>query len=214
MIWGCEGPKAPKRCNGIRGGACNLLDVVIASDESSRILQVTVLPTHSVSDHDLVTWSWTSCVRLPRRVRTYRFRNLKSVDWTLFKEDVRHSELFTSPARTANAFADQMDNTVVSILDRYCPFQERSKFASNRRDGRCLSDAAVDAERMRRQLERKWKSTRKEVDYTAYRKTCRSSNKLIVSSRQEFYRKRIRSAGDNPRTTWAALRDEHYRDSF
>ena len=65
----------------------NLL-VVIASDESRRILQVTVLPTHSVSDHDLVTWLWTSSVRLPRRVLSYRFRNLKSVDWTLFKEDV------------------------------------------------------------------------------------------------------------------------------
>ena len=122
-------------------------------------------------------------------------------------DDVRCSELFTSPACTANEFADQLDNIVVNILDRYCPIQERSKFASNRRDGRCLSDDAVDAKRIRRQLERKWKSTRKEADYTAYRKACRTSNKLIVSSRQEFYRKRIRAACDNPRTRWAALRD-------
>ena len=102
---------------------------------------------------------------------------------------------------------DQSDNTGVSILDRYCPIQERSKFASNRRHCRCLSDDAVDAKRIRQQLERKWKSTRKEVDHTAYRKACRFSNKLIVSSRQEFYRKRIRAAGIYPRTRWAALRD-------
>ena len=99
-----------------------------------------------------------------------------------------------------------MDNTVDSILDRYCSIQERSKFASNRRDGRYLSDDAVDAKRIE-ELEWKWKSPGKEVDYMAYRKACRSSNKLIVSPRQEFYRKRIRSAGDNPRTRWTAHRD-------
>jgi len=93
----------------------NLLDVVVANADSNRITRVAVQPTHDVSDHDLVTWSWASKVRPPRHVLTYRFRNLKAVDWTLFNEDLRRSQLFTSPADTASAFADQLDITVTGI---------------------------------------------------------------------------------------------------
>ena len=162
----------------------SLLDVVVANIGSSRIAHTTVQPTHHVSDHELVTWSWANRLRPPRRVMTYLSRNLKSVDWMQFSDDIRRSQLFTSPAEGANEFADQLqlDNTVVEILDCHCPLQVRRKFASNRRDSRWLSAGAVEAKRARRQLERKWKTTRSEVDYTAYRKACRSANKLIIGS--------------------------------
>ena len=185
----------------------NLLDVVVANADSSLISQVTVQPSHGVSDHDLVTWSLSSRVRPPRQVLTYRFRNLKSVDWTKFTDEVRRSQLFTSPANSANEFADQLDKTVADILDRYCPLQVRRKFAPNRRDSRWLSAGAVDAKRARRQLERKWKSSHKEDDYVAYRKACRSANKLIVDSRRDFYRERINAARADPRKRWTAIRD-------
>ena len=186
---------------------CNLLDVAVANEGSSRISLVSVKPTHCGSDHDLVTWSWANRVRPLRRTMTYRFRNLKSVDWTQFRDDVRRSELYTSPADTANEFADQLDNTASTILDRHCPIQVRRKFAPHHRDGRWLSPEAVEAKRVRRRLERKWKSSHSNDDYTAYRKACRIANKSIISSRQDFYRQRIRAAGANPRKRWTALRD-------
>jgi len=163
----------------------------------------------TVSDHDLVTWSWTGgrC-RPPRRVLTYRFRNMKSINWAQFNDDVRRSSLFTSPADNANDFADQLDNTVSGILDcGRCPIQVRRKFAPNRRDSRWLSVSAVEAKRVRRRLERKWRTTRAETDYTAYRKACRHANKSIIDSRRDFYRERISAACDNPRKRWTAIRD-------
>ena len=108
-----------------------------------------------------------------------------------FTDEIRCSQLFTSPANSENEFADQLDKTVAYILDRYCPLQVRRKFAPNRRDNRWLSAGAVDAKRARRQLERKWKSSHKEDEYVAYRKACRSANKLIVDSGRYFYRERI-----------------------
>ena len=183
----------------------NLLDVVVANADSSLISQVTVQLSHGVFDHDLVTWSLSSRVRPPRHVLTYRFRNLKSVDWTKFIDEVRRSQLFTSPANSANEFADQLDKTVADILDRYCPLQVRRKFAPNRRDSRWLSAGAVDAKRARRQLERKWKPSHKEDDCVAYRKACRSANKLIIDSRRDFYRERISAARADPRNRWTAI---------
>jgi hypothetical protein len=137
---------------------------------------------------------------------TYQFRNLKSVDWTQFKDDVRRSELYTSPADTVDKFADQLDNTVSEILDRHCPTQVRCKLAPNHRDSRWLSAEATEAKRVRRRLERKWKSSHSNEDYTAYRKACRLANKSIILSRQDFYRQRIQAAGANPRKRWTALR--------
>ena len=186
---------------------CSLLDVVMVNDSSKRLSQLAVTPTHGVSDHDLITWSWTSQARLPRRFITYCFRNLKSVDWSLFKDDVQRSALFSSPAGTANDFAIQLDETVATILDRHCPIQERSKFESKRRDSRWLSADAMEAKRNRRRLERKWKSSRSNADFIEYRKACRTANKSIISSRTDFYRQRIHEAGNNPRTRWSAFRD-------
>src|SRR5258706_354219 len=138
---------------------------------------------------------------------TYSFRNLKAVDWTLFAEDVQRSSLFSSPATTADEFADQLDTTVTSILDRFCPIQFRRKFASCRRDSRWLSTGAVDAKRNRRRLERKWKSSRSVHDYVSYRRACRSANKSIVDSRKQFYKERISAACANPRGRWTPIRD-------
>ena len=45
----------------------NLLDVVVVNDASNRISKVAVASTHGLSDHDLVTWSWTSLARPLRR---------------------------------------------------------------------------------------------------------------------------------------------------
>lgn len=76
------------------------------------ISQVAVVSTHGFSDHNLVSWSWTSQAKLPRRFITYRFRNLKSVDRTLFKDDKDGTE---------NDFAIQLNQTVTAILDGHCP---------------------------------------------------------------------------------------------
>jgi len=185
----------------------NLLDVVVAMESSCRITNVAVQPTHCVSDHDLVTWSWASRLRPQRRVLTYRFRNLKAVNWVKFRDDVRHSELFTSPVKSANDFADQLDNTITAVLDLHCPIQVRHKFAPTRRDSRWLNACAIEAKRTRRRLERRWKSSQREDDYVAYRKACRSANKSIINSRCDFYSQRIRAASSNPRLKWTAIRD-------
>ena len=133
--------------------------------------------------------------RPPRRFMTYQFRNIKSIDWVQFKSDILQSDLFTAPAETADSFAEQIDSSVTRILNRHCPLQERSKFASSHRDSRWLSTNAVEMKRARRRLERKWKSSRCNNDYVAYRKACRQANKEIIRSRQEFYSGRINAAG-------------------
>ena len=141
----------------------SLLELVVSNASSSRIMHVAVQPTHWVSDHDLVTWSMAAWVRPPRRVMTYQFRNMKSVDWMKFQDDIRSSDLFVAPSSSADEFVKQIDTIATYILDAQCPLQARRKFASLRRDNRWLSVSAVDAKRARRRkttretLAVKWK---------------------------------------------------------
>ena len=101
----------------------------------------------------------------------------------------------------------QLDATVTNILDIHCPLQSRCKLVSNRRENRWLSTDAVAAKRRRRRLERKWRSSHDHDDYVAYRRECRVANKAIVQSRHDFYSRRIRDAGSDPRKRWSVIRD-------
>ena len=170
----------------------SLLDVVIANRTTRRLQQLVVQPTHYVSDHDLVTWLFSVKCRQPRQFLTYHFRcRLKHLDVLQFQNDVKQSELFLKPATTTDTFADQLDIVITDILNKHCPLQTRRKIAPLRQVNRWLSDGAVEAKRVRRRLERKWKSKGNRNDYVAYRRACRAANKEITKARSDFYSSRI-----------------------
>jgi len=95
-------------------------------------------------------------------------------------------------ASTADEFADQLDTVVVNILDKHCPLQVRQKMAPSRLVNRWLSDSAKEAERLRRRLERRWKSKGNKNDYAEYRRACRAANNEIITARSNFYKDRIK----------------------
>ena len=185
----------------------SLLDVVIANRTTRRLQQLVVQPTHDVSDHDLVTWLFSVKCCPPRQFLTYHFRSLKHLDVLQFQNDVKQSELFLKPAATTDDFADQLDIVTTDILNRHCPLQTRRKIAPLRQVNRWLSDRAVEAKRVRRRLERKWKSKGNRNDYVAYRRACRVANKEITKARSDFYSTRIAEAADDPRRRWSVIRD-------
>jgi len=157
--------------------------------------------------HDLVTWILSAPLKPKPQLVAFRFRSLNKVDWARFQDDLRQSELFTNPADNASDFAEQLDAVIVDILNRHCPIHERKRFMSARRDNRWLSASAVDAKRQRRRLERRWRTTRRSEDYVAYRKMCRTANKVITESRGAHYTARIAEAAGDPRRRWAAIRN-------
>ena len=166
-------------------GSGRLLDLVIARAGSTRISQLSVHPTHDISDHHLVTWSLATRMLPPRKLITFFHRNLKGIDKKKFQDDILASAVYSDPADTVDGFTEQLEQTVGDILERHCPLRKRTKFASARRDGHWLSDDAISAKRERRKLERKWKKSGDEQDRIKYRKHCRVTNRKILGARQE-----------------------------
>ena len=152
-----------------------------------------------------MTWLFSVKRRPPRQSVTYHFRSLDvSPDDS---NDVMQSELFLKPAATTDGFADQRDTVTTDILNQHCPLQTHRKIASSRQVNRWLSDRAVEAKRVRRHLEWRWKSKGNRNDYVAYRQACRVANKEITKARRDFYSSSIAEAAEDPRRRWLAIRD-------
>lgn len=137
----------------------NILDLVVSRDtQPSCVRDVRVCSSHHISDHELVTFSLNCGFKQRRCVIQYEFRNFKRLNVALFRTYLLASELFHAPASTTVDYANQIDSVLTKFIDKYCPLQTRSKFASAKLGGyRLLSAEAVKLKRKRRKLERKWK---------------------------------------------------------
>jgi hypothetical protein len=104
-------------------------------------------------------------------------QNVKTIDPSKFQEALESSELFTQPAATADDFADQLKTVVMPVLDRMAPLHTGVRRPAKRAT-RWLSGEAVEAKQHRLRLERRWLTTKAEVDRINYRRVCRSANKI------------------------------------
>ena len=180
----------------------NLLDLLI-SDGSYVVSDLRVDDAGCVSDHRLITakFGFQTASRPPIRTTV---RSLKNFDVNSFEAALRSSSLYTNPADTADAFADQMADVVSAELDRVAPLRTVVRRRPNP-TAKWLSPEAVAAKRKRRCLERKWKASSLETDRVAYRSTCRVSNNLINQSRQDHYRQKL--DGSDPKQRWQTAKE-------
>ena len=97
----------------------HLLDI-IATDDSLSVSEKDVDDAGCISDHRLVVVliDVQSTVRKPA-VKNYR--RIRDINLLEFEAKLRASSLFTSPSSTAEAFAEQLENVVVSTLDELAP---------------------------------------------------------------------------------------------
>lgn len=134
-------------------------------------------------------------------VRSFRYRNFAKLNFDLFGHELLASDVCTNPKSTANEFALQLRDEVTRILDKLAPSKLVTRRFSKRTAG-WLSKEAVDSRRSRRTLERRYRRTHLDEDRVAYRRLCRTTNKLINQSRQQHIAKRLDEASGNSRLRW------------
>jgi hypothetical protein len=171
----------------------HLLDI-LATDSVLSVSDVRVVET-GASDHKLVVAAVGAVQSAPQKTVSVRYRNIRQIDIVDFEFRLRQSPLFTAPADTVDAYADQIQSVVTALLDDVAPLR-----CVRRRPAkaitRWLSDEAIISKRERRRSERRWKKTRLELDRVAYRRVCRQTNKLINASRADYFRQELSATTD------------------
>jgi len=182
----------------------NVLDVLITLETSTLCGKLTVVDP-GISDHKLIVVD-LHVGRLKPVVRMVKFRKIKSVDTTAFADLLRRTPVYTDPSDDVDVFADQLDQSVISVLDELAPLKCCTR-RCGRKYGGWLTETAVAAKRKRRRLERRWNRTGREKDRVAYRSACREANVEINTSRQSFYQKRLMEAGNDHGSRWKVARE-------
>ena len=180
-----------QRVRGATHAAGNLLDVVITAERSTICLLPIVVDT-GFSDHKLVLTD-LSVGRVKSSHRKFQYRKVKTTDAAAFGDLFCTQPVVTSPSTDVNEYVDQLERSVLAVLDVLVPLKTVTK-RGGRPSSRLLSEVAVDAKRTRRRLERRWNSTGCEADHVAYRKACRHTNLEITRSRQSFTQQRLTEA--------------------
>ena len=98
-----------------------------------------------------------------------------------------------------------METELTSILDEVAPLKTGHR-TGPRKAKNWLSPEAIDAKKLRRRLERRWKASNAEPDRLAYRAACSSANKLITSSFAAANLERINEASKNPKRLWTTIK--------
>jgi len=184
----------------------NLLDVLVSS-RPWVFCDVRVTDAGLVSDHRLVT-ARLECRRM--KVKTsYSSRNIREIDIAGFDRAMRASSLFTAadaPADTTDGFADQLQDVVMTLLDKFAPLRAGLRHWP-KSSSRWMSREAVTAKRDRRRLERCWLATGAEEDRQRYRRACCSANLLINESRSDHYRTRLEDCANDPGKWWRVVKE-------
>jgi hypothetical protein len=124
----------------------------------------------------------------------------------VFEKRLQSSQLMTNPADTPDAYLEQLESTVTTILDDMAPLRHGTR-AGGRKGARWLEPEAIEAKQLRRRLERRWKKYGLECDRVAYRAACYKANLLINGSRNRHRYNRIVEAGNDSRRVWSTVKD-------
>ena len=181
----------------------NILDI-FAVETNCTVSNVKVLDAGYISDHRLVL------VCLPihsghKPPSTTTYRQINKINPEAFEQSLLDSEIFSRPESSVDLFADQFKRVVIAELDKVAPLRSSSRRKLNPIT-RWLSTSAVAAKRNRRRLEKRWRTSHAESDRIAYRQSCRKANKLIMESRQNFYRNTLENCS-NSSERWRVVKD-------
>ena len=182
----------------------NLLDI-LATHSTLVVKNVRVDDAGMVSDHRLIIATLQMPVTPIVPAVPVASRRINNIDLEKFQASLRESALFTNPSTTVDGFAQQIQDIVTEELDKVAPLKITRRRPS-KPITKFLSPAAKSAKRERRRRERTWKSTNLESDRVAYRRSCRTANRLINESRTDFMRDRLTESTD-PKQKWRTVKD-------
>ena len=157
------------------------LDLVITkSNDAFLIISGISIFDPVISDHSAVTINLL--LQKPQfRKETRNFRKLRSIDYDALYDDINNSALIKEPSSHLDILVYQYHNMLRSLLDRHTAIKQH--VVTVRPSAPLYSTEIALNKRMRRKLERKWRSTQLPSDRELYVHQCSVVNNLIESAK-------------------------------
>ena len=179
----------------------NTLDLVITPTGISPA-SVSCLPD-TPSDHfALLTVFDTPCPPVPKPA-TFSFRRLNSINIPDFLSDLSTSDLIISPPQDLTDLVDCYNSTLANILNKHAPLI--TKTIQSPKSNPWFSPGLKVLKKVRRNLERRWKSLPTVANLSALRAASNSYHKAILAAKKLYYTQLISTNSSNPRKLWKTI---------
>ena len=163
----------------------HILDLIITTNntEAFDVNNVSILDQFCASDHKAVCFN--ANLRKPANQRkTISSRRLKNFDFKSFDEIIKGSDLFKEN-NSLSALTIMYDEILRDAMDKLAPM--KSWTIVLRPDAPWYNEDITKQKRIRRRLERKWRSSKLESDKENYLRQCSVVNSMLCKAKENYY---------------------------
>ena len=113
------------------------------------------------------------------------FRKLKTIDTKIISDELFNSSLLLHPPEDLHQLVSLYNSVLAAILNKHAPV--RRCVITIRPAAPWYTEEIKSEKRIRRRLERRWRVTRSASDREKFTRQCHAVNKLLLSSRSNYY---------------------------
>ena len=170
---------------------CNTFDLVITRGNKLLTLDITT-DTSVTSDHVAVLFGIPAPKPLSEN-NTTKYSRWKSLDLDAFKSDLSMSDIHLILESKSMSDAVRTYDTILhDLIDKHAPEYDRT-FKPRHNTPR-YNSTVRDTKRLRRKLERRWRKSRSEPDWEAYRYQCQVVRDELVKTKSDHYHSKLSEA--------------------
>ena len=135
--------------------------------------------------------------------RTVNFRKLRAIDLNSFKQCINQNAKLQEVELPLDDLIANYNSSLKDITDLQAPLLNRT--ITLRPHAPWYSDELRDAKHKRRQLERRWRSTKLEVHHQMYLDYCVVVNRLLCSTKITYYETQIEQCPHNSKAMFRTV---------
>ena len=171
------------------------INAAITRDDSTLLSEIEVVDIGLCNDQGVVLrdqYAISCKIQLEITSPKYQrvsFRNFRNIDVNIFRQSIKKSPSLNNTYGTLDELTDRYITDLTSLLDVHAPLQQRLILL--RPHSPWYNENLRNAKRVRRKLERVWRTHGREPDRLAYRHQCGIVAQLLTSAKTKYYTTKV-----------------------
>ena len=149
-----------------------------------------------MSDHNVIV-GHLHLHKLTCPTKTVNFRNFKSIEVFSIKNDIKVTMSNVHSSENLEYLVEDYYDILREILDKHAP--EHCKEVAVRKPTPWMSQDIRPEKQKRRQLERRWRTTKLDSDYEAFKAQKNKINKILERDKSNFFTKLVHENKTDPK---------------
>ena len=189
----------------VSGGTLDL--IIISEDLPHAISEVDILPHGTESDHFLVCSSINCSKEYCQNDIDISYRNFKSLDINVFKEELQNSHLCNANLSTISLeeLTKLYQDVLTELFNKYCPVLIKKKNCYKNKKDAWFDSELKELLNKCRIAERRWRKTGLNTNKCKYNEVQKLYNLTVKLKRKAHHSKSITLSKDNKRVLFSKL---------